>query len=546
MEDQQFAYVVIGAGSAGAPLATRLAQRQSGRVLLLEAGASRERDFWVRAPIGIAKIVGDERYVWPFRTEAQSALAGQTIYWPRGRMFGGSSGVNGTIYVRGEAEEYDHWHALGNPGWSYQDVLPYFKRLESTTIGADRWRGRDGPVHISCLDEMPDKLSDAFRAACVVAGVPANDDYNGERCEGVGYLQLNTRNGQRCDTATAYLNGFRLPNLEIASEALATRLLLEGRRAVGVEYEQGGQLKRARAAREVVVAAGPIKSPQLLELSGIGQAERLQALGIPIVHDSPGVGENLVDHAQTRITFEANRPVGLNKIVGNVWRQGLMGIKYIATRRGLMATPAFTIHAMARTARDQELGRQRPSVKIQLAQLSGNARFEETTGGKTGATLDAFSGFSIGCFQLRPASRGYVHIKSADPHAHPIIDPRYLSEEEDQLDAVASVRLARRVAAQRPLAEFIVRETRPSAVTSGDEELLAYIRGSASTSFHPVGTCRMGPDAGAVVDAELKVHGIDSLRVIDSSVMPTLPASNTNSPSIMIGEKGADLMLSTR
>lgn len=543
MSQETFEFIIVGAGSSGATLAVRLAQRQPGRVLLIEAGQSRERDFWVRAPIGIAKVVGDPRYVWAFRTEAQAALTGQTVYWPRGRMLGGSSGVNGTIYVRGESQEYDHWRDLGNAGWGYADLLPYFKRLESTTLGEDGYRGREGPVHVSTLGDMPDALSDAFHSACVQAGIPANEDYNGARYEGVGYLQLNTRRGQRCDTATAYINGFRQPNLHIATEAVATRVLLDGRRAVGVEYRQGDTMRQARAACEVVVAAGPIKSPQLLELSGIGQGERLRRLGIAVAHDLPGVGENLIDHVQTRVTFQANRPLGLNQVVGHPLRQTLLGLRYLMTRRGLMATPAFTIHALARTERDCQLGRRRPSVKIQLAQLSGNTRFEMTTGGTPGAMLDDYPGFSIGCFQLRPTSRGYVHATSPDPLADPSIDPRYLEEREDQLDAVASVRLARKVATQPALAAFITRETRPSADAQSDEDLLAYVKKSAATSFHPVGTCRMGVDDRAVVDATLRVHGVAGLRVVDSSVMPTMPASNTNAPSIMIGEKGADLLL---
>lgn len=529
-------YIVIGAGSAGAALAARLAESGRHRVLLLEGG-KRDTNPWIHIPLGVGKLLTNERWMWKFETEPQAELKGTKLYWPRGKVLGGSSAINGMAYVWGDPAEYDRWRDMGCAGWGFADLQPYFQRLENNPYTTQPGRGHSGPIRITDRKVRDrDALSDGFVAACREIGIRETPDYNVVSYEGVRYLEQSAHHGRRWSTAVGYLRpAARRANLEIVTEALVARVLFEGTAASGVEYLKDGVRREAAAAREVLLCAGAIQSPQLLELSGVGDAERLRALGIPVVAHLPAVGENLIDHLQLRCTYECTQPITVNDVMRSFWHRMRVGLQYVTTRKGLMAGTSSTAHAITRTSPQLTA----PDVMIRIYHISGKDRYSRSAVGG----IDPFPGFSIGGFQLHPRARGSIHARSSDPREFPRIEPNYFTDELDRRTGLAMLRLIRRVAAAPALGPLIVRETRPGPEVQDDAGLLDYARGTGQTAWHTVGTCRMGSPADSVVDARLRVHGVQRLRVVDASVMPTIASSNTNAPSIMIGERGADLVL---
>jgi len=524
-------FVIVGGGTAGCVLANRLSADGRHSVLLLEAGP-RDTYPWIHIPIGYAKTMFHPVYNWRFETEPDPGMHGRRIYWPCGRTLGGSSAINGLIYIRGHRDDYDHWAALGNPGWSYAEVLPYFRKLERNIRGANEWHGGDGPLWVSDIVARHE-LVEALIAAGGELGIPRNDDFNGATQEGVGYYQLTTRRGFRCSTAVAYLWPARArANLAVETDAQATRILLDGRRARGVAYRQAGRDVTATARREVIIAAGTLKSPQLLQISGVGPPELLQSFGIPVAHALPGVGGNLQDHLQARVIFRCTKPITTNDTLKSWWKTMAMGARYVLTRTGPMAIGINQGGMFART--DAALAR--PDVQFHLATLSSDM---------AGSPVHTFSGFTMSVCQLRPESRGFVRLKSPDPLAAPAMQANYLSTPHDRATIVKGIRLARKLAATRALAAYVAGEYRPGPDAVTDDDLLEFAKNKGATIFHPAGTCRMGPadDAFAVVDPQLRVYGVDALRVVDCSVMPTLISGNTNAPVIMIAEKAADMIL---
>ncbi|HJU31787.1 MAG TPA: GMC family oxidoreductase N-terminal domain-containing protein [Hyphomicrobiaceae bacterium] len=520
-------YIVVGAGSAGAVVASRLSADPRHRVLLLEAGPASNP--WSRIPIGYAKLINNPAANWCYTSEPEESTNGRRLPVPRGRVLGGSSAINGNAFVRGQAQDFDTWAQMGNRGWSYRDVLPFFKRMESYEGGDDAFRGRDGPLRIT--DPEPrDPLYRALIKAAAEVGIAHNPDYNGATQDGIAMSQASIADGRRMSTARCYLDpARRRANLRIETNAQAGGLVLDGGRCTGVRYSVGEATREAHAAREVIVSAGTINSPQILELSGIGQPGRLRGLGIDVRHPLPGVGENLRDHYAPRTRWS----IGARGITFNDRGRGLglaqQVLRYLATGKGMLGMVAAPIRAFVRS---------REGLDAPDALLGWVPMLYEP-----GPKLSRQSGMTCYAHAMRPESRGSVHIASADPRRPPAIHFNFLSAAVDGEITVRAVRIARAVMTAPAMAPMQVAEIAPGPSHTTDDEILDWVKRAGETTYHPVGTCRMGADAMAVVDERLRVHGIAGLRVADASIMPTLTSGNTNAPSIMIGEKAADMIL---
>ena len=529
MSEDTYDFIVTGAGSAGCAVAGRLAESRQYRVLLLEAGPP-DKNRWIHIPLGYAKTYVDPSVNWKFETEPQPQMANRRLYLPRGKTLGGSSSINGMVYIRGHHGDYDEWRQRGCVGWDWDSVLPYFKKAENQSRGADAFHGTGGPLHVSDQAEKGE-LSHAVLQACKQAGIPANPDFNGAQQEGCGYYQTTTSNKRRWSAAKAYL-GNPPPNLMIQTNAHATRVMIEQNRATGVEYQTAAGQRIARARREVIVSGGAYGSPQLLLLSGLGPAQHLQDIGIDVIRDMPAVGSNLHDHFNTTASWRCGKSITLNDLHNNKLRQLAAGVRYGLFRSGPMASNGITAGLFTRS--DARL--ERPDIQVNLFEWSTQERSRDAV------IPHAFPGFTLTPVHLRPDGRGTVRLGSPDPFAWPAVLFDYLRTDYDIQTALAGLRLVRKIAAQPALRPYIVDEIFPGGEIAGDEALLDYVRQTGVSNQHPTSSCAMGNGTNTVVDPRLRVHGIAGLRVADASIMPVAVGGNTNAPTIMIGEKAAAMI----
>lgn len=528
----QFDFVIVGGGSAGCALANRLSADAGTRVALLEAGGN-DKNMFIQMPGGIAEIIPPDKnspFDWSFWTEPQTQLGNRKLYWPRGRALGGSSSINGMVYIRGHASDYNRWAQLGLTGWGWDDVLPYFRKAEDSERGADDFHGSGGPLHTSRKGALPSVLNEAFVQAAAQAGYARTDDFNGPQFEGVGQYDATIKDGERFSAAKAYLTEAvrKRPNLTILTGVQVERVLFDGKRATGVAYRQN-KAAFSVAGREVILCGGAVNSPQLLMLSGIGPAAHLQGFGVPVVADSPDVGGNLQDHLDVMVQWHCSQPITLNSNSKMINKLAALG-KWVFLRSGNGAHMPTPMGAFLSTRE----GLAAPDIQMHFMPVLGNAH------GRGG--LGSRHGYQLHVCQLRPESRGTIRLKSPDPLAHPAIDPNYLSAPEDIETLLNGVEMARRIGGQPAFAAFNDGEAWPGPQVTGRAALLEKMRGWAETIYHPVGTCRMGIDDRAVVDGALRVNGVEGLRVVDASVMPCLVSGNTNAPTIMIAEKAADMI----